>query len=74
MIISLVAFHRFLIAAAILFCLGYAAWELRAWLAAGAGGTPALALLFLLLGAALALYLRRLGRFLGYDREPGPHR
>ncbi|HSJ15137.1 MAG TPA: hypothetical protein VK939_12025 [Longimicrobiales bacterium] len=74
MIISLVAFHRFLIAAAIVFCLGYAGWEIHAWREAGAGGVPALALLFLALGVGLALYLKRLGRFLGYDREAGPPR
>ena len=70
MIISLVAFHRFLIVAAILFCIGYAGWELRLWLEAGEGGAPAMALLFLLLAVALLLYLRRLGRFLGFDRRP----
>ena len=32
---SLVHFHRFLIATAIVFCLGYGAWELNG--AAGAG-------------------------------------
>ena len=62
---SLVAFHRFLIAAAICFCIGYAGWELHDWFTAGAQGAPVMALLFLLLSAGLVLYLRSLGRFLG---------
>lgn len=74
MIISLLAFHRFLIVAAIAFCLGYAGWEMRAWLQNDDGGALAIAVLFLLLGVGLALYLRRLGRFLGYDRAAGPPR
>ena len=69
---SLVAFHRFLIAAGIVFCFGFAAWEVRAWLADDAG--PAiliLAMTFALLGAGLVVYLRRLNRILGLDRTEG---
>lgn len=62
---SLVSFHRFLIATAILFCLGFGAWEVRAYVVGGAGaGALALGALFGLLGAALGLYLLRLRSFL----------
>ena len=60
---SLVTFHRFLIATAIVFCLGYGAWELNG--AAGAGFVQGT--VFIVLGVALAAYLRHLARFLGYD-------
>ena len=62
---SLVSFHRFLIATAIVFCLGYGAWELNAD-ADGAGGFIQ-GTVFIVLGLALAVYLRQLARFLGYD-------
>lgn len=69
---SLVAFHRFLIAAGIVFCFGYAAWEVRAWMAGDAGpAVLVLAMTFALLGAGLAIYLRRLNRILGLDRTEG---
>ena len=61
---SLVSFHRFLIATAIVFCLGYGAWELNA--ADRAGGFVQ-GTVFIVLGLALVVYLRHLGRFLGYD-------
>lgn len=62
---SLVGFHRFLIVAAIAFCLGFAAWELRAYILLGAGtGSLALAAIFLALGLALTVYLIRLRSFL----------
>lgn len=62
---SLIPFHRGLIAAAIVFCLGYAGWEVMAFLRTGRAGSLAIALLFLVLGAGLIYYLRRLNRFLG---------
>ena len=62
---SLVSFHRLLIATAIVFCLGYGAWELNA-AADGAGGFIQ-GTVFIVLGLALAVYLRQLARFLGYD-------
>lgn len=55
---SLIGFHRFLIAAAILFCYGYGVWEL--YRASVAGGSATLAAVFFVLGTALALYLYRL--------------
>ena len=63
---NLIAFHRFLIASAILFCGGFSAWEFRAY-AAGAGtGALVLGCVFVLLTAGLVYYLWRLKSFLGY--------
>jgi len=70
---SLIAFHRFLIAAAILFCLGFGLWELLAARDGGEVGALALALIFTLLGIGLIVYLMHLGRFLGYDEGSAPH-
>lgn len=73
---SLVAFHRLLILAGIIFCAGYALWELLAFLD-GAG--PRSLLLALVFGAGalgLGYYLRNLSRFLGIqgsgDDPPPP--
>ena len=64
---SLIGFHRFLIVAAILFCLGFAGWEFKA-AADGAGGPAAvLGGVFTFLGASFIFYLSRLARFLGYE-------
>lgn len=64
---SLIRFHRFLIATAVVFCFGYGAWEIRS--AVGGAGEFALFMgsVFIILGFALAVYLRYLARFLGYD-------
>lgn len=64
---SIVAFHRVLIATAILFCAGYGLYELVGF--AREGGTGALVLggVFLILAAGLSYYLWRLNRFLGYE-------
>ena len=70
---SLIAFHRFLIAAAILFCLGFGLWELLAARDGGGAAALALALIFTLLGIGLIVYLMHLGRFLGYDEGSAPH-
>lgn len=61
---SLVAFHRSLILAAIAFCFLYAGWELRAWLAEGSTGAAVLAAVFALLGLGLVVYLARLAAIL----------
>lgn len=68
---SLISFHRFLIATAIVFCLGFAAWEFNA--VGDEGGVLAfvLGVVFTLLGIGMGVYLRYLGRFLGYQDE-GP--
>ncbi len=65
---SLISFHRFLISCAIVFCAGFALWEFDD--AVGGGGTSAFVVgaVFVLLAIGLAVYLRRLARFLGYDR------
>ena len=63
---TLVGFHRVLILTAIAFCLGFSAWELRAYTRLGAdGGALVLAATFALLGILLAAYLVRLGSILG---------
>jgi hypothetical protein len=67
--VNLISFHRFLIACAILFCGGFAAWELDRYLEGSAGAALALAVAFGLLAAALIVYLIRLNAFLG--RPPG---
>ena len=64
---SLISFHRFLIATAILFCFGYAAWELMTWWVSGEPGGLMLGGTFIALGGVLTYYLARLRRFLGAD-------
>ena len=61
---SLVSFHRALIVTAILFCFGFAGWEVRAWLSGGGSGAVALAAIFTALGALLIVYLVRLASIL----------
>lgn len=63
---SLLSFHRFLILTAIAFCLGFAAWELRAYLQLDAGnGALIIAGVFALLAVGLTAYLVRLRSILG---------
>jgi len=71
---SLIGFHRFLIVTAILFCLGFAGWEVWAWSATRRTSTLVLAIVFVALGVGLGLYLRRLGRILGYERRDAGRR
>lgn len=66
---SLIAFHRFLISAGIVFCAGFAAWEVRAFTRTSRPGSIVLAILFALLAVGLVLYLRRLNRILGYESD-----
>jgi hypothetical protein len=61
---SLITFHRFLISAGIAFCLGFAGWEAAAFTRTREGGALALAVVFFVLGLALAYYLSRLAFFL----------
>jgi hypothetical protein len=71
--VSLIAFHRVLIATGILFCFGFAAWELVFWWVTRRVGALALGVVFVLLGVGLCWYLARLARFLGYEKkEPRP--
>lgn len=68
---SLVAFHRLLITCGILFCLGYAGWEVRAFLAGGSLSALLLVGVFTVLAALLGAYLWQLDRFLGYGEDEG---
>ena len=68
---SLIAFHRVLIGFGIAFCVAFAAWQLIAWWLAGGWGAFALGCTFLLFGALLAVYLRRLKHYVGYEDERG---
>lgn len=66
---SLISFHRLLISAGIAFCIGFAIWEVRAFGRSGSVVALVLGATFVLLGLALVIYLRRLNRILGYDRN-----
>lgn len=67
---SLIDFHRFLIVCGILFCGGYAGWEVRSFLRGDAGaGTLLLVAVFAGLAALLGAYLWQLNRWLGYGEE-----
>jgi uncharacterized integral membrane protein len=66
---SLISFHRFLIATAIVFCFGFAIWELMTWWASGELGALTLGGTFIALGGVLTFYLVRLRRFLGADTD-----
>ena len=66
---SLIAFHRVLIGSAILFCFGFAVWELMHFWVAGGTGTLVLGLVFVVLGVLLSVYLARLRRYVGYRDE-----
>jgi hypothetical protein len=61
---SLIWFHRLLIACAIAFCLGFAAWEFVAFQRNGNGWLAVLAAVFAVAGIGLLYYLSRLRAFL----------
>ena len=65
--VSLVAFHRLLITAAILFCAGYGGYELVRFTRVSGSGSLLLGAVFLILAAGLSYYLWRLNRILGYE-------
>ena len=69
---SLLPFHRLLIVVAIIFCAGFAAWELRAFLDDGRVLDLALAIAFAAAAALFGYYLRHLKRFLGLARPHDP--
>jgi hypothetical protein len=71
---SIVSFHRGLIVAAILFCVGYGVWELTGYAQVDRGGSLGLGVVFVVLGAGLGFYLFRLNRFLGYEGKDGVDR
>ena len=64
---SLISFHRFLIATAIVFCFGFAIWELMTWWVGGESTALLLGGTFIVLGGVLSYYLARLRHFLGVD-------
>jgi hypothetical protein len=61
----MIPFHRLLIATAIVFCAGFAAWAAWSYRTSRSGGMLALSLSFVVATAALIYYLRHLKRFLG---------
>jgi hypothetical protein len=67
--VSLIGFHRLLIATAIAFCAGFGVWELRLFTRENRLSTLALGITFLVLALGLTVYLRRLNRILGYERQ-----
>lgn len=67
---SLISFHRVLIAFGILFCTGYAVWELRNFIASGRPSSLAIALAFVVAAGGLGYYLRHLSRLLRLDKRP----
>lgn len=61
----MIAFHRFLIATAIVFCAGFALWALAAFRQNDGALPLILAITFAVAAAALTYYLKNLRRFLG---------
>lgn len=61
----MIAFHRFLIGTAILFCAGFSVWALLAFRANGNAVSLVLGLTFAVCTVALSYYLKNLRRFLG---------
>lgn len=61
---SLIGFHKFLIATAILFCALFAVWQGVAFVRSGGALSVVLAASFALAAAALTYYLANLQRFL----------
>ena len=62
---SLISFHRFLIATAIIFCVGFSLWELVSYRATGNLWAALVGGGFGLAALGLVYYLRHLSRFLG---------
>ena len=61
----MIAFHRFLIGTAIIFCAGFAIWAIVAYRTDGSALPLVLGVAFAGAGAALGYYLKNLRRFLG---------
>ena len=61
---GIIGFHKFLISAAILFCLGYAGWEFVAYSNGSGSGALILAVVFAVLALGLGIYLANLNRIL----------
>ena len=60
----MILFHRFLIATAILFSLGFAVWAFIQFRADGGSTQLALSITFAVIAIGLAVYLKNLNRFL----------
>jgi len=60
-----ISFHRVLIASAILFCIGFAAWALGTYLSSQRPPMLVLSLVFAAFALGLGYYLANLKRFLG---------
>jgi hypothetical protein len=71
---SLIGFHRLLISIAILFCAGYAFWEISEYRETSNIRSLLIALAFLGATFALAYYLRHLGRILRLSDQKRPPR
>lgn len=65
--LSLISFHRILIAAAILFCAGYGGYELSAFAKDGGTGSLAISGFFFVCTGGLIYYLWHLNNILGVD-------
>lgn len=66
---SLIGFHKVLIASGILFCLGFGGWRLAAFLRDGAGADLLVVTASALAAAGLGVYLAKLDEILD-RREP----
>jgi hypothetical protein len=66
---SLIPFHRFLIATAIVFCAGFSWWMFSKSGAGGATPYGLIGVVFAILAVVLAVYLWNLRRVLGYRDE-----
>ncbi len=66
---SLISFHKFLIATGIIFCLGFSIWELASYRATGHLWAAVIGGSFGLAALGLAYYLTHLSRFLGIPME-----
>ena len=60
----MIAFHRLLIATAIVFCLGLAVWMISSFRNDGAAGMLVLGISFAIAALGLSYYLKHLDRFL----------
>ena len=65
---SLISFHRLLIATGIVLCGGFAMWEFNHAMSGGGASDFVVGTIFVLFTIGLAVYLKNLAHFLGYDR------
>ena len=69
---SLISFHRFLISAAIVFCGGYALWEVQAFNRTNDYNALMLGISFSVICVGFMVYLWKLNSFLGLDADAPP--